>query len=156
MIFAVLAFVFVAIVVLLVAAEYGVRLTAPYKLAKSIPGPEVMTWWTTLKFIYSLTPATTFDLPRAWALEFKQSYQLWMFFRMAFNVCRAREMEIILASSKHNQKGATYDVLRPFLGDGLLISIGNKWMQRRRILTPAFHFTTLQQFLPVFRFVRAH
>lgn len=60
-------------------------------------------------------------------------------------------MQTILSSSQHNHKGPTYHILKPFLGEGLLISNEKKWLHRRRILTPAFHFGVLKQFLPVFR-----
>lgn len=44
-----------------------------------------------------------------------------------------------------------YGFLKPFLGDGLLLSQGQKWLMRRKILTPAFHFNILEQFLLVFK-----
>lgn len=57
--------------------------------------------------------------------------------------------ETILTSSKHLQKSSDYDMMRSWLGDGLLISVGQKWRQRRKILTPAFHFQILERFMDV-------
>ncbi|XP_042884880.1 cytochrome P450 4C1-like, partial [Penaeus japonicus] len=75
---------------------------------------------------------------------------LWIGFIPMCMICSARGAEIILASRKHTNKGASYNLLRDWLGDGLLISSGSKWHSRRKLLTPAFHFKILEDFLDVF------
>ncbi|XP_069020281.1 cytochrome P450 4F3 [Embiotoca jacksoni] len=40
-----------------------------------------------------------------------------------------------------------YDHLRPWLGESLLISNGEEWARRRRLLTPAFHFDILKSYV---------
>ena len=48
-------------------------------------------------------------------------------------------------------KGLTlYKVLRPWLGDGLLLSEGAKWKRNRKLITPAFHFGVLKTYINVF------
>ncbi|CAG7726578.1 unnamed protein product, partial [Allacma fusca] len=60
------------------------------------------------------------------------------------------DIEKLLTSSSHIQKGTTYKFLLPWLGTGLITSQGQKWQKRRKMLTSAFHFRILEDFLVIF------
>ncbi|XP_078699297.1 cytochrome P450 4A25-like [Branchiostoma floridae x Branchiostoma belcheri] len=47
-------------------------------------------------------------------------------------------------------KGRVYEYLRPWLGDGLLLSRDEKWRRNRRLLTPAFHFEILRPYVKIY------
>ena len=43
-----------------------------------------------------------------------------------------------------------YNMLVPWLGEGLLISKGKKWRRNRRLLAPAFHYEILKGYIPIY------
>lgn len=78
-------------------------------------------------------------------------YRIRAFNLMGFMVTEPKIMEIVLGhSTKYLNKNRLYILLKPWLGDGLLLSKGKKWFTRRKIITPAFHFSILKQFVDVF------
>ncbi|XP_037949239.1 cytochrome P450 4d8-like [Teleopsis dalmanni] len=58
--------------------------------------------------------------------------------------------EQVLSSNQHISKHRNYGILGLWFGTGLLISDGKKWFSRRKIITPAFHFKILEEFVDVF------
>ena len=65
-------------------------------------------------------------------------------------------VDVTIVHSKYVQfflkepKSRDYDVLLPWLGEGLLIAEGNKWFRNRRLLTPAFHYSILKNYMSVY------
>lgn len=60
------------------------------------------------------------------------------------------DVEIILNSNTHLDKSADYNFFKPWLGDGLLISSGEKWRSHRKLIAPAFHQNVLKTFVDTF------
>ncbi|XP_034474903.1 probable cytochrome P450 4ac1 isoform X2 [Drosophila innubila] len=102
--------------------------------------------------VLKFTPSMLFRFVRdAYVTAKGQSYIFYIIFSGMYNVVRAEDVEEILQSTKLITKNVIYELLKPFLGDGLLISTDQKWHFRRKLLTPAFHFNILQSFLDIFK-----
>ncbi|XP_050537405.1 cytochrome P450 4C1-like isoform X2 [Daktulosphaira vitifoliae] len=59
-----------------------------------------------------------------------------------------KDLKIVLSSTQHISKGPEYNMMRPWVHDGLFLSIGSKWTTRRKLLTNTFHYQTLDMYLP--------
>lgn len=65
--------------------------------------------------------------------------------------CDPKLYEMVLNSTtRHLKKNLSYEMLKPWLGEGLVIAHGKKWHQHRKLITPAFHFKILEQFVDTF------
>ncbi len=60
------------------------------------------------------------------------------------------DVEVILNSNTHLDKSVDYNFFKPWLGDGLLISSGEKWRSHRKLIAPAFHQNVLKTFVDTF------
>ncbi|XP_021369743.1 phylloquinone omega-hydroxylase CYP4F2-like [Mizuhopecten yessoensis] len=54
------------------------------------------------------------------------------------------------AKPKARGLGGSYEYLLPWLGEGLLVSNGDRWARSRRLLTPAFHFDILRPYVDIY------
>ncbi|XP_063907301.1 cytochrome P450 4C1-like isoform X2 [Zophobas morio] len=96
------------------------------------------------------TPENIFKILRKWGRDYYPIYHTWVAHLSAVNIVNPYDFEIIMSNMKHNTKGYFYHMFHNWLGTGLLTSEGSKWQERRKILTPAFHFNILQEFIKVF------
>jgi cytochrome P450 family 4 len=96
------------------------------------------------------SPENIFKTLREWCQRYYPIYCIRAFHVNAASILQPEDFEVILSNSKNNEKSIVYSIIEEWLGTGLLTSNGRKWMTRRRILTPGFHFSTLQQFVGIF------
>ncbi|CAL4137850.1 unnamed protein product, partial [Meganyctiphanes norvegica] len=76
-------------------------------------------------------------------------HRLWIGHVPYIILYKAQKVEVILNNSTNIDKARDYNLLHPWLGQGLLVSQGQKWHSRRKMLTPAFHFKILDNFIEV-------
>lgn len=55
----------------------------------------------------------------------------------------------VLSSQKHLTKSSDYQMITPWIRTGLVTSTGAKWRTRRKLITPAFHYDILKDFVGV-------
>ncbi|XP_018304231.1 cytochrome P450 4C1-like isoform X1 [Mycetomoellerius zeteki] len=65
------------------------------------------------------------------------------------NIFKPEYLEHIFPSTVNITKGDFYDMLKPWLGNGLLTSTGKQWFHDRKLIGPTFHFSILDQFAVV-------
>uniref|UniRef100_UPI003B3A860B uncharacterized protein LOC113518034 n=1 Tax=Galleria mellonella TaxID=7137 RepID=UPI003B3A860B len=115
------------------------------RMLRKIPGPpETFIVGNALDII--LSPVELFKLPRKYAKIWDGIYRFWAFPFGAINIYNPDDIETIMSTTRYNDKSIVYSFLKDWLKEGLLVSNGNKWHQRRKILTPAFHFNILRDF----------
>ncbi|XP_075973854.1 cytochrome P450 4C1-like isoform X2 [Anticarsia gemmatalis] len=86
------------------------------------------------------------ELGRAYAKKYNGIYSIWIFPYSAVIVYNPDDIETLMSNMKYADKSIAYKFLEPWLREGLLTSNGAKWQERRKILTPAFHFNILKQY----------
>lgn len=76
--------------------------------------------------------------------------QLWLGPKPVVVLYKPDTIRPVLDSHTLVQKPNDYEFLCDWLGEGLLTSGGAKWRGRRKLLTPAFHFSILDNFMHCF------
>ncbi|XP_067120777.1 uncharacterized protein [Centruroides vittatus] len=83
-----------------------------------------------------------FERERIFAVTFNRMFII--------HIYKTEYIKAILSNNDVLNKSRLYDLMHPWIGTGLLTSTKEKWKQRRKLLTPAFHFNILETFQPIF------
>lgn len=65
---------------------------------------------------------------------------------MSIIITSPEDVEVVL-NSQNLLKSQAYQYIGAWLGNGLLTAVGNHWFVHRKIITPAFHFNILNNFV---------
>ncbi|CAN7996058.1 unnamed protein product [Ixodes hexagonus] len=127
-----------------------------WKHLKNMPGPneDIPLLWVVLQHLRALRRkplvpynVSTLEIRVAHFKEFESSglFRFYIGTQPTVVVFRADYIEAVLTNTL--SKSIDYSLLHSWLGTGLLTSSGSKWKARRRMLTPAFHFRILDDFV---------
>lgn len=93
--------------------------------------------------------ADLIDYVGACFARYGKTFRMWILNESLVYTMELTHFEDILNSTTLLEKGQLYKFLRPFLNDGLLLSVGRKWHSRRKIFTSAFHFKILEHYVDI-------
>nr|XP_053637334.1 cytochrome P450 4C1-like [Cherax quadricarinatus] len=117
-------------------------------LLNQIPGPKGLPILGNALYLYVDPPE--FFRRTLKVTEYGEVARLWMAHNPYCLLSSAKAAEVILSSQKYLKKSFNYDFAHPWVGISLLTSTGSHWQTRRKLLTPAFHFKILEEFMSVF------
>ncbi|XP_032594830.1 cytochrome P450 4d10 isoform X1 [Drosophila grimshawi] len=121
-----------------------------YELAALLPGPKTLPLLGNVNLFLGLEPSQVLLVIVELAEKYGDTFKLKMGFNFSFMMFKPRDVEVVLGSTFLLDKAMEYDFLSDWLNEGLLVSGGRKWHQRRKIITPAFHFRILESYVEIF------
>lgn len=93
------------------------------------------------------TPVEILSNVFSWWHQYGQkNFRMWIGYHPLIIIAEPKDIEFILTHNTFIHKSEIYDMLHPWLGEGLLTSAGTKWHKHRKMITPSFHFKILQNF----------
>lgn len=147
-------FLFYALLTLSISLWMWYRITFAKRIAiaDNYPGPPLAPFVGNALVFLKDKPEEVLDSLLTISKKYGGFMRMWIGpFNLSFVCTNPKDVEVILTSSKHIKKSSMYQMLVPWLGEGLLLSYGQKWQNRRKILSPAFHYKVLEGFVETFK-----
>ncbi|XP_034489668.1 cytochrome P450 4d10 [Drosophila innubila] len=120
------------------------------ELAALLPGPKTLPLVGNANLFVGLEPAQVCQVIADLAAKHGDTYTIWFCSNFSVLMFDPRDVEVVLGSTQLLDKAVEYGFLTRWLNEGLLVSRGRKWHMRRKIITPAFHFRILEQYVEIF------
>lgn len=120
-----------------------------YKLAEKIPGPKGLPFLGNALELRGKSPDIFQSIYKR-SFEYDSVVKFWVGPKLITFLVDPRDIELILSSHVYIDKSTEYDFFKPWLGNGLLISTGQKWRAHRKLIAPTFHLNVLKSFIELF------
>ncbi|KAI2474060.1 hypothetical protein C4B38_000147 [Diabrotica virgifera virgifera] len=141
----------IGIISVLLGYQYWFKNQRYVQMGNKFPGPATLPFIGNAHLAFGKSAHGLFELAMAYYKELQIDVgRIWLGPRLIIGVANADDIEIILGNSVHLEKSPDYGLFEPWLGDGLLISKGEKWRSHRKMIAPTFHTSILKSFMPVF------
>ncbi|KAK7501782.1 hypothetical protein BaRGS_00006868 [Batillaria attramentaria] len=126
-----------------------------FEFFNSLPGEENFSfiWGNLHMFPRPMTGAASFKFATGLLSKNRRWYRFWVGpFRPVIFLFHPDHCKAILQTSEPKPLGIgdTMKLALPWLGEGLVISNGERWYRSRHMLTPAFHFDILRPYVDVY------
>ncbi|CAF4793884.1 unnamed protein product [Pieris macdunnoughi] len=134
------------LVLILCLVEVFVNFNENARTIKKIPGFKDVFFFGNSTTVFGLDSVGLFKFGRECAKKFNGIFRFYSLSIASVHVFNPNDAEIVMSTMKHHEKSIIYKFFKQWLHDGLLVSKGSKWQDRRKILTSAFHFNILRKY----------
>uniref|UniRef100_A0A0K0E443 Cytochrome P450 n=1 Tax=Strongyloides stercoralis TaxID=6248 RepID=A0A0K0E443_STRER len=123
------------------------------ELGEKIPGPRGIPIFGNMFFLMGTPSEMKEKFDKESDIGFQNGDPLrryWIGNNLLVYILRSDAAKVIFDSNIEISKGSMYNFFSDLLGEGLVTSDGDKWKERRRLITLTFHFNMLKGYFDVF------
>ncbi|XP_055923350.1 cytochrome P450 4d1-like isoform X2 [Eupeodes corollae] len=129
---------------------YQIKYAKLTKAGNSFPGPPNWPILGNAQYFINIPVEDNMRLIGEYIVKYGEVYRVWIGKELNLFFQNRDDLRVIMSGNTFSNKASLYDLMKPWLNEGLLLSKGKKWHNRRKIITPAFHFTNLEEYTTVF------
>ncbi|XP_026491077.2 cytochrome P450 4g15-like [Vanessa tameamea] len=121
-----------------------------HTLGNKLPGPLPIPVFGNALLAFGKKPEELIIMALEYAEQYGTVVRGWLGTKLLIFLSDPDDVEVILNSQVHIDKASEYRFFKPWLGEGLLISSGEKWRSHRKMIAPTFHINILKSFVGIF------